>query len=128
MNLGDSLHQPNPNSLADSYFADWLTKNKPLLMHYNKEERHDAYKLLKSFMMDRYERGFIHGFCYSLSILTGFTWIENDIGEEYPELIAKKPDPDLLYWYPCDEEGHQARMIILDKCIEETANNESEDY
>ncbi len=41
----------------------------------------------------------------------------DDIPDEFPELLAYKPDSPKVYWWPQTKEGQAARLAALDDCI-----------
>jgi len=96
-----------------------------------KAQRHIAYIIMREeaerpgmLSSYKYKIGDVHsnfhGFCFMYLLLFDDDSLKDNFNKVLPELYAKKPCTDSVYWFRCDENGWQQRIKLLNKCIIET--------
>lgn len=96
----------------------------------NKQERHEAYKIMLDVATSVTPIFPLTGFCNMIMQLFGFNaHYSGNFAIAFPELYSKKPEGDgsyfSLYWFDCGEDGWKQRIELLKQCIEETKPTES---
>jgi len=94
-------------------------------MYETKEERHEVYKAALKRLEQEIENelpNWVDGLCHQIHDVIDYELKYRVIKSTFVEFASFKPVNCLTpYWWKKDEEGNQARVEVLKKCIKMTA-------